>query len=262
MPTKLDSSIELRLPSISFIVYSSKRQTSWPTCTAFILFTHGRSTPIFTDLFRPSLRLPSQQFLSLPPLPPVIRLLLPPSSMHHHSVPLHKHPQPPPLHHHYHNPRRNANLHHPSKKMLIGTLGMATLKFAWWNSKPMPACDQTGITLLVEWASQLNSAKHVGKHNANIKQSSYRPHPHLLHPPTRHHLFLLSLHLPPQQQSHHRHPLQLRTSRTLLQHLHHLHRLPQPLTDQQASQLTTAILRIARRAAAAAATNMLGDNEP
>ena len=35
-----------------------------------------------------------------------------------------------------------------------------------------------------------------------------------------------------------------------------------PLTDQQASQLTTAILRIARRAAAAAATNMLGDNEP
>ena len=34
-----------------------------------------------------------------------------------------------------------------------------------------------------------------------------------------------------------------------------------PLTDQQASQLTTAILRIARRAAAAAATNMLGDNE-
>ena len=35
-----------------------------------------------------------------------------------------------------------------------------------------------------------------------------------------------------------------------------------PLTDQQANQLTTAILRIARRAAAAAATNMLADNEP
>ena len=35
-----------------------------------------------------------------------------------------------------------------------------------------------------------------------------------------------------------------------------------PLTDQQANQLTTAILRIARRAAAAAATNMLGDNKP
>ena len=35
-----------------------------------------------------------------------------------------------------------------------------------------------------------------------------------------------------------------------------------PLTDQQANQLTTAILRIARRVAAAAATNMLTDNEP
>ena len=35
-----------------------------------------------------------------------------------------------------------------------------------------------------------------------------------------------------------------------------------PLTDQQANQLTTAILRIARRAAAAAATNMLADHEP
>ena len=34
-----------------------------------------------------------------------------------------------------------------------------------------------------------------------------------------------------------------------------------PLTDQQANQLTTAVLRIARRAAAAAATNMLADNE-
>ena len=52
MPTKLDSSIELRLPSISFTAYSSKRPTSWPTYTAFILFTHSRSTPIFTDLFR------------------------------------------------------------------------------------------------------------------------------------------------------------------------------------------------------------------
>ena len=35
-----------------------------------------------------------------------------------------------------------------------------------------------------------------------------------------------------------------------------------PVTDQQANQLTTAILRIARRAAAAAATNTLADNEP
>ena len=34
-----------------------------------------------------------------------------------------------------------------------------------------------------------------------------------------------------------------------------------PLTDQQANQLATAILRIARRAAAAAATNMMADNE-
>ena len=97
MLTRLDSSIELRLPSISFTVYSRKRLISWPTYTASILFTHSKSTPIFTDLFRPSLQLLLQQFLSLPPLPPVIRLLRPPSNMHHHSVPFHKHPQLLPL---------------------------------------------------------------------------------------------------------------------------------------------------------------------
>ena len=121
MPTKLDSSIELRLPSLTFIAYFSKRPTSWPTFTAFTLFTHGRSTPNSTGLFRPSLQLPSLQFLSLPPLPPVIRLPLPPSSMHHHSLPPHKHPQPPPLHHHHHNPRRNANLHHPVRLVELKT---------------------------------------------------------------------------------------------------------------------------------------------
>ena len=97
--------------------------------------------------------------------------------------------------------------------------------------KPMPGCDRTGITLLVEWASQLNSAKHVGKnfkkHNANTKQSSYHPHPRPLHPPT-HHQLLLSRHLPLQQHFHHRRHLQPRTSPTHLQHLHHLRRLPQP----------------------------------
>ena len=168
----------------------------------------------------PPLQLPSQQFLSLPPPPLATRLPLPPSSTHHHSLQFHKHPQPPHLHHHHHHPRRNANLHHPSKRMPIGMPGMATLKFALWNSKLMPACDQIGTTLLVEWASQLNSAKHVGrnfkKHNASTKLSSHRLHPHLLHPPTRHHLLLLSPHLLPQQQSHHRHHLQLRTSLTLL----------------------------------------------
>ena len=149
MPTRLDLSIELRLLSINFIVYSSKRLTSWLAYTASILSTHSRSTPTFTDLFRPSLQLPSQQFLSLLPRPPVIRLLSPPSNMHHHSVPFHKHPQPPPLHQHCHNTRRNANLHHPSTKMLIGTLGMATLKFALWNSRQTPACDRIGTMLLV-----------------------------------------------------------------------------------------------------------------
>ena len=109
-----------------------------------------RSTPIFTDLFQPSLRLPSQQFPSLPPLPPATRLLLPPSNMHHHSVPPRKHPRPPLLHHRCHNPSENASLHHPLTKMLIGMPGMATLTFALWNSKLMPACDRTGITLLVE----------------------------------------------------------------------------------------------------------------
>ena len=136
--------------------------------------------------------------------------------------------QPPPP------PRRNANLHHPSKRVLIGMPGMATLKFALWNSKLTPACDPIGTMLLVEWVSQLHSVKHAGKnfkkHNANTKQSSHRLHQHLLPPPTRHHLFPLFTHLLLQQPSHHCHHLQLRTSLTLLQHLHHLYRPPQPLT--------------------------------
>ena len=85
MPIKLDSSIELRLPSVSSIAYFNKQPTSWPTCAAFTLFTHGKSTPNSTTLFHPSLQLPSQQFLSLPPPPLVIRLPLPPSSTRHHS---------------------------------------------------------------------------------------------------------------------------------------------------------------------------------
>ena len=175
-----------------------------------------------------------------PPLPPAVPIPSPtsscdsaptaPSSTHHHSLQSHKHPQPPPLHHHHH-PRGNVSLHHPSKRMLIGTHGMATLKFALWNSKLIPACDQIGTTLLVEWVSQLHSAKHAGKnfkkHNADTKQSF---HPHLLHPPTRHHLFPLFTHLLLQQPSHHCHHLQLQTSLTLLQHLHHFYRPPWPLT--------------------------------
>ena len=131
-------------------------------------------------------------------------------------------------------PPPKKNLHHPSKRALIGMPGMATLKFALWNSKLTPACDPIGTMLLVEWASQLHSVKHAGKnfkkHNANTKQSSHRLHQHLLPPPTHHHLFPLFTHLLLQQPSHHYHHLQLRTSLTLLQHLHHLYRSPRPLT--------------------------------
>ena len=150
MLTKFASFTELPLPSVSFTVYSSKRQTSWPTCTASILFTRSRSTLTFLALFHLSLQLPSQQFLSFPPLLLATRHLLLPSNTHHRSLPPHKHPRPPPHHHRYHNPSESASLHHPSMKMLIGMLGIVMPTFASWNSKPILASGRTGITLPAE----------------------------------------------------------------------------------------------------------------
>ena len=150
MQTRFDFSIEPLLPSASFIVYSSKQQTSCPTCTVSISSTHNRSTLIFIDLFRLSLQLPSQPSPFPPPLPLATRLLLPPSNMHHRNLLLHKHPRPLLPHHHCHSPSANASLHHPSTKMLIGMLGTLMQMSALSSSKLMLVFARTGTTLPVE----------------------------------------------------------------------------------------------------------------
>ena len=151
MQTRFDCSIEPLLLSASFIAYSSKQQTSSPTCIVSISSIHNRSTLNFIDLFRISLQLLSQPSLSPPPLLPVTRLLLLLSSMHHRNLLLHKHPRlllPPP--HHCHSPSANASLHHPSTKMLIGMRGTLMPMSALSSSKLMLVFAQTGTTLPVE----------------------------------------------------------------------------------------------------------------
>ena len=202
--TKLDCSIAPLLHLPSSIAFSSKQLTFWLIFTTFTLFTHDKS-PTFNALFHLSLQLPPRPSPFLHLHPPVTRPLLLPSGMHHHNLPHHKRLQPPLLHHHHHHhhPRRNVSPHHLLKRMLIGMLGTATLKFASLNSRPTPASDPIGTTLLVEWASQLNSARPAGKnfkkHNANKKLPFPHPHHVHLHPPhlpIRHHHSPLPAHLP------------------------------------------------------------------
>ena len=127
--TKLDCSIAPPLHLPSSIAFFSKQPTFWPIFTAFTLFIQDKLTHTFNVPFHLSLQLLPRQFLffHLPPLATQLPWL--PSGKHHRHPLHHKSPQHPLLHHRHH-PRRNANLHHLSKKMQTGMPGMATTKFA------------------------------------------------------------------------------------------------------------------------------------
>ena len=88
MMTEFDSFTELLLPSVSFIVYSSKRQTSWPTCTASILVHTQQVDPHFPRPFPP---LPPAPLTAVPILSPTSSCDSAPAAPIKHAP-----PQPPP----------------------------------------------------------------------------------------------------------------------------------------------------------------------